>query len=447
MKKSVVVGILFGLLMIGMMGMVLGKENCTRAGEVLTPAPIDGNQTFNSCCSDLTEIPDVPESIYVNINGIYTIPQNYLGYGYICANCGNSICDSWEHKYNCPQDCSSNSTTPVNPDCKNLYWFDKESRECGYKKFCGAYMYYGLETFSDKKDCEKKLSKTPECKTYADCPIAGCIGPDNCAPVYECVKGKCISNDSVEKNFEKVTCKFLNSNREEKCYLGKGEGLHEGVSCSGVGSCVIEVNGKKGGEITWKSSCGGYQYTKQDGIDQTVEFNCGEGESNITVLRRNGVKHASWECYDGFKNKAGNDDFCYSSSGFQQKAEEDCKEHCKGEKCGVNSFSVGGNCYVEDFAGTVDREDFEDIKESNITDFKADLICKDSCALDGKCYPFGYRKGGNYCSDKGSFEKQFGDETSCDNNFECSSNVCVSGKCLSKGFIEKILSWFKNLFG
>jgi len=75
------------------------------------------------------------------------------------------------------------------------------------------------------------------------------------------------------------------------------------------------------------------------------------------------------------------------------------------------------------------------------------LICKDSCPLDGKCYPFGYRKGGKYCSDEGAFKEQLKADAVCDNNFECSTNVCVDGKCISSGFIEKMTNWFKRLFG
>ncbi|MDP3027041.1 MAG: thioredoxin family protein [Nanoarchaeota archaeon] len=78
---------------------------------------------------------------------------------------------------------------------------------------------------------------------------------------------------------------------------------------------------------------------------------------------------------------------------------------------------------------------------------EAILVCKDSCPLDGKCYPFGYRKYGEYCSDQGNFIEQLAGDEACDNNFECSSNVCVSGKCISEGLIQKILSWFKSIFG
>jgi len=89
----------------------------------------------------------------------------------------------------------------------------------------------------------------------------------------------------------------------------------------------------------------------------------------------------------------------------------------------------------------------EGIKGENESAIEPILVCKDSCPLDGKCYPFGYRKGGKFCSDKGGFTEQLEGELTCDNNFECSSNVCVSGNCISEGLMQKVLNWFKKMFG
>lgn len=75
------------------------------------------------------------------------------------------------------------------------------------------------------------------------------------------------------------------------------------------------------------------------------------------------------------------------------------------------------------------------------------IICKDSCPLGSKCYPFGYRKGGKFCYDEGYFKEQMGENADCENNFECSTNVCIDGKCMSSGLIQKFLGWFKRLFG
>jgi hypothetical protein len=78
---------------------------------------------------------------------------------------------------------------------------------------------------------------------------------------------------------------------------------------------------------------------------------------------------------------------------------------------------------------------------------ESELICG-GCELENKCYPFGYRKGGNYCSDdENEFTGQIDEGLLCENNFECSSYVCVSGECVSEGLLKKILNWFKGLFG
>jgi hypothetical protein len=73
--------------------------------------------------------------------------------------------------------------------------------------------------------------------------------------------------------------------------------------------------------------------------------------------------------------------------------------------------------------------------------------CKYGCLYEGKCFPMGVRSNGTYCSDNLVMGSQKKSDDKCDNNFECSSNVCVSGKCISEGFLNKIMNWFKRMFG
>jgi len=73
-------------------------------------------------------------------------------------------------------------------------------------------------------------------------------------------------------------------------------------------------------------------------------------------------------------------------------------------------------------------------------------IC-DGCLLDNQCYPFGYRKSERYCFDENEFVDYKESEESCDNNFECKSNVCVDGECVSGGLVRRIINWFIRLFG
>ena len=77
----------------------------------------------------------------------------------------------------------------------------------------------------------------------------------------------------------------------------------------------------------------------------------------------------------------------------------------------------------------------------------SNLTSCDGCKTD-RCYPFGYRKDGAYCSvETLTFVSQKQIDESCDNNFECGSNVCINSQCISASLIQKILNWFKNLFG
>ncbi|MCX6721473.1 MAG: hypothetical protein NT026_02640 [Candidatus Staskawiczbacteria bacterium] len=116
--------------------------------------------------------------------------------------------------------------TGAQPACSNLYWFDNTSAgPCQtQKQFCGAYMYYGLKTFTTKQDClntwsidsgrgpitEKEAScmntggkvETATCYCsgttdyYNTCAIGGCTCTPN--PAYarqintcNCGQGKC----------------------------------------------------------------------------------------------------------------------------------------------------------------------------------------------------------------------------------------------------------------
>jgi len=85
-------------------------------------------------------------------------------------------------------------------------------------------------------------------------------------------------------------------------------------------------------------------------------------------------------------------------------------------------------------------------KRRVVEDIEKEFLCSNGCSLDKKCYVYGYRIDGDYCSNSNSFVVQKLGELKCDNNFECSSNVCISDRCVSEGFIKKILNWFSRLF-
>lgn len=73
--------------------------------------------------------------------------------------------------------------------------------------------------------------------------------------------------------------------------------------------------------------------------------------------------------------------------------------------------------------------------------------CSYGCFYGDKCLPVGIRVSGLYCSIKGDLLSQLEADSECENNFECKSNVCVGGKCISSGLIKRILDFFRRLFG
>ncbi|MCH7902687.1 hypothetical protein IIC68_02955, partial [archaeon] len=77
---------------------------------------------------------------------------------------------------------------------------------------------------------------------------------------------------------ENVTCVFDGSDSTQRCYADSG------VECSGVGSCVISIEGYFGSELTWRSSCGGYAFTFIDGENEHAKFECGDGVESIFVV-------------------------------------------------------------------------------------------------------------------------------------------------------------------
>ncbi|MCX8190482.1 MAG: Kazal-type serine protease inhibitor domain-containing protein [Candidatus Diapherotrites archaeon] len=85
-------------------------------------------------------------------------------------------------------------TTNPSPECNYFYWFDNNNRTCGYKKFCGFYMYEGLRTFTTLKECEQAL----------------------CSP-YQCV-AKSVAERYKCTLKSQVPCSYTNTKEEKYCY-------------------------------------------------------------------------------------------------------------------------------------------------------------------------------------------------------------------------------------
>jgi len=204
-----------------------------------------------------------------------------------------------------------------------------------------------------------------------------------------------------------------------------------------------------------------------------------------------GYKYASWQCHNGESERQGSIITCKTENDWKNDAREFCQKQCDGnnKKCEVNTFSLLEECniiepypleemcdktggtwktfedtcadFCEVVRGEADVNCGEALRDS--CDCGSDMCwtggnceanninqiptCTDSCARNGKCYPFGYRKSGDFCSEEGLFIEQQNKWSVCENHFECNSNICVEGECISKGVMQAIMDFIERLFG
>ena len=86
--------------------------------------------------------------------------------------------------------------------------------------------------------------------------------------------------------------------------------------------------------------------------------------------------------------------------------------------------------------------------KSYIISFKVELSTNscNGCFIDGSCYNIGFRQNEKYCNADKIFVNQLEEELQCDNNFECSSNVCTDNQCVKLNPIKRFIGWIKFIF-
>ena len=72
----------------------------------------------------------------------------------------------------------------------------------------------------------------------------------------------------------------------------------------------------------------------------------------------------------------------------------------------------------------------------------------DGCYTDYEtCAPHGTRLDENQFCDIDRQIKSQKDETSkCNNNYECTTNLCINSQCLESGLVQKLLNWLRRFF-
>ncbi|MFA5348893.1 MAG: hypothetical protein WC309_00810 [Candidatus Paceibacterota bacterium] len=167
-------------------------------------------------------------------------PQTNNLIEYTCGYSDN-ILIALPNIYTCQYGCE-NGVCKIS-DCSYRYWYDGTSKICGYKQFCGSYMYNGLHTFTTKAACEESLNGlciqvityaknniTGECKAYpTPCDVpSGWTKVSSCPScTNECITGtkKCSGGGFQEcGNYDNDSCsewgEFFPCPPESTCFNG-----------------------------------------------------------------------------------------------------------------------------------------------------------------------------------------------------------------------------------
>jgi hypothetical protein len=105
-----------------------------------------------------------------------------------------------------------------------------------------------------------------------------------------------------------------------------------------------------------------------------------------------------------------------------------------------------GNWQIQKQQGEPCQNDYECIS-NNCKDGSCKPIC-DGCLDENKnCLPIGTRIRKQYCDVDKIMKNQKYEDSYCDNNYECQSNLCINNKCMSPSLWQRFLNWLKELFG
>ena len=257
------------------------------------------------------------------------------------------------------------------------------------------------------------------CYTKYKCPVncsnGACIGEEcivdsDCGDIQKCgMTWKCDAGTCLQLSVE--------------CPLNKCTDTDKGVDYYVKGTVVYPDGGsntdlciEKNGDGSWGDTSYSAPYLLEYSCPSNENYGkdlyeCENGcEDGACIIKKDDkICKPKWQCIM-------EPEIC-SSSGKQTKI-------CKDISCGMEPIKEEISCSEGECSG---------------------------CILADKCLPYGYRTkiegDGFYCSINNELEIQKEEGESCDNHHECTSNLCINDECISQGLMQKILNWFKKLFG
>lgn len=360
---------------------------------------------------------------------IYTLGSNEYNFEHL-------LCNREDNK--CAIVINGKTTGPLSvSDTYNLdnnYFFKIDSITfdfCDNRRFCDydfqAYDIVKFSIYSKSGFCGDN-----NCNGEESC--SSC--PDDCGECQMvCGDGICYANENCEKD---NCCNGVKVNFEDDYYNCGGCGKQ----CEGREKCsnskCIQICGNGYCESnedcnSCKEDCG------------KCEDKCGDGicQSNEDCLLC--IKDCACKSYEKCESRkcvtyCGNN-ICESNEDCSSCSIDcGCEEgyECLNKKCVKPECSTDVNC---------------DDKDACTTDACSGIPKKCSnkrtsgCNFKNNCIPIGTKTESQYCSIENLMEDLKSEDEKCNNNYECSSNVCVNNQCISQSLIQKIINWFRRLFG
>ena len=124
------------------------------------------------------------------------------GYKQFCGSFMYEDLQTFTTKTECEKALPEIIPTPIpttTPECSYYYWFDNKTTECGYKQFCGSFMYLGLQTFKTREECETAQTPTACTMEAKICPDGTTVGRN---PTLNCEFEPCPEEDNTEPEKE-----------------------------------------------------------------------------------------------------------------------------------------------------------------------------------------------------------------------------------------------------
>ena len=399
---------------------------CLRDG-----APCDDSHEFpdprmsNQCCEDYRNLecidgfcvepnPD-PECADSNDCCDACSGDNYCAYckyDDTCA-CYSCPCSSSQHDCGCPETASTTTTTIPGPTTPGGCYSQCHNDNCFYPDcICSS----GEGDCDAEEDCKSGLICCWNVGDHYGCDASDdiCLSQDDCDDLKTTPTTTLPGTPECTESYDCCDVCFEEYGGDRPC-----------AYCRSVGTCACD---QCPCDVEYDCGCSGTTTTIPGTTTTTITapIDC----HGSTQLWDWGYCTPSCKCYAG-EGDCGSDSDCHT--GY----------------CAMNVGTKYGQTSSMDVCENIDTTTTT-IPTTTTTIKEREDKC-DGCLVGEKCVNYGIRlKIENvpmYCDITNEFVKQKEEDASCQNNYECASNLCVNDTCIGQSLIQRIINLFKRLFG